>query len=560
MIEITERWGLAKKGKFWLGDKEVNVPNILFLDDDDFSPPRDAEVTISTDRSTDIRVPETFFDVPSGESTVPSTFGYPENIGGTFLKEEGGNDKFQIIYDQEPRKDAEIYIIGNSPQMLFRSRDLFRKVTYLREKIPYHKLIYMPGIAQPQNMALLSYLGVDIFDSISAEYFDALGIELSDWMGFPQKNSDNHQKMLEELKLIRKAIETGRIRELVESRVRSEPWQVEVLRMLDESYPKYSHGVPVTGDKVNVTTREALNRPDVQRFVTRINYRYHPPSRSILLLLPCSASKPYFLSRTHSRIRQSLQGTPWPSLHEIILTSPLGAVPRELEMFYPAKQYDIPVSKNWFEDEKSLILEQLNSVIDKGDYHHVISHLPPDMAFVKENIDCIDTVGDRYHLDKEALQDLKKEIISLTDDERQSVKQFLWENIRSFAVFQFGVEAGNKLLEDASIKGRYPNYRIMEGGTQLGMMVSERGLISLTIEGAEKILETGEYQAEIDDFRPKGSVFAVGVNSADEKIHPEDEVILVNEGELRGVGPASMSGLEMIDAERGEAVRVRHYI
>ncbi|MFO7793307.1 MAG: DUF5591 domain-containing protein [Candidatus Saliniplasma sp.] len=560
MIEITERWGLAKKGKFSLGDKEFTCPNILFLDDEYFSPPPDAEITISTDGKGDIKVPETLFDVLSGEGTLPTTFGYPENIGGRSVSEEGGSKRIQILYDQEPRDDADIYVIGNSPQLLSRSRDMFEKITTLREKIPYHKLIYTPGIAQPQNMALLTYLGVDLFDSVSAEYFEMKGVQLSGWMGFYGDGTDNKRKMMDELKLIRNAIEKGRIRELVETRVRSEPWQVEVLRMLDGSYPKFSKEVPVTGEKVNVTTREALNRPDIKRFITRIQDRYSPPSRPMLLLLPCSASKPYFLSRTHSRIRQALQGTPWTSVHEVILTSPLGAVPREIEMFYPAKQYDIPVSKTWFEEEKELILEQLNHLLDKGSYGHVISHLPPDMDFVKQNVDCIDTVSEGYHLDKDALDRLRDEINSLNEGNNQGVKRFLWENIRSLAIFQFGLKAGEALLKGAYIKGRYPEYRIMEDGTQLGMLVSERGLISLTIDGAEKVLETGEYQAEIDDFRPKGSVFAVGVKDADRKIHPEDEVILVHKGELKGVGPASMSGVEMIHADRGEAVRVRHYV
>ena len=560
MIEITEQWGLAKKGKFSLGDKEFTCPNILFLDGEYFSPPEDAEITISTDGKGDIKVPETLFDVLSGEGTLPTAFGYPENIGGGLVSERGGSKRIQILYDQEPSDDADIYVIGNSPQLLSRSRDLFEKITTLREKIPYHKLIYTPGIAQPQNMALLAYLGVDLFDSVSAGYFDMKGVQLSDWMGFSGDGTDNKRKMMDELKLIRNSIEKGRIRELVETRVRSEPWQVEVLRMLDGSYPRFSKEVPVTGDRVNVTTRESLNRPDINRFITRIPNRYSPPSRPLLLLLPCSASKPYFLSRTHSRIRQALQGTPWTSIHEVILTSPLGAVPRDIEMFYPAKQYDIPVSKTWFEEEKDLILEQLRHIIDKGCYEHIISHLPPDMNFVKQNVDCIDTVSQGYHLDKDALDRLRDEINSLNEGNDLGVKQFLWQNMRSLAIFQFGMEAGEELLKDSHIKGRYPEYRIMEDETQLGMLVSERGLISLTIDGAEKILKTEEYQAEIDDFRPKGSVFAVGVTDADEKIHPEDEVILVHEGELRGVGPASMSGVEMIDAERGEAVRVRHYV
>jgi len=71
--------------------------------------------------------------------------------------------------------------------------------------------------------------------------------------------------------------------------------------------------------------------------------------------------------------------------------------------------------------------------------------------------------------------------------------------------------------------------------------------------------DKGIYQAEIEDFRSKGSIFAVGVKDASEKIRPEDEVIVAHDEELRGVGPASMSGKEMVQAERGEAIRLRHH-
>jgi len=52
----------------------------------------------------------------------------------------------------------------------------------------------------------------------------------------------------------------------------------------------------------------------------------------------------------------------------------------------------------------------------------------------------------------------------------------------------------------------------------------------------------------------------VGVKDAYEHIHPGDECVLSNEGKLKGVGKAVMSGPEMMRAERGGAVEVRHYV
>jgi len=60
------------------------------------------------------------------------------------------------------------------------------------------------------------------------------------------------------------------------------------------------------------------------------------------------------------------------------------------------------------------------------------------------------------------------------------------------------------------------------------------------------------------DFDLSGSLFAVGVQSADPGLRPGDEAVLLRNGEAEGVGVAVMSGEEMADSRRGEAVKVRH--
>ncbi len=556
MIEITDRWGLAKKGLWDFEGHTIKIPNVFFLEGDRFTPPQDAELTLSVDRGSLFDISSFFIDYH--ESTFPRIFSYPGVMGNVLVQEKDGHEKIQVVYHQPLDPEAELYVVGNAPELLQRSRLLFEKIIGLRKEIDEHKLIYVPGIAQPQNMALLTYLGVDLFDSTFAELVGSEGVELSDWMGFSGETEKSKLNMLRELRLLRKGIEHGRIRELVESRVSTEPWMVEVLRHADHEQELFLEGVPVTGDDVYVTTRESLNRPEIKRFSQRIKSRYEPPEREVLLLLPCSARKPYFRSRTHQRIREATRQADWTNMQELILTSPLGAVPRELELFYPAQQYDIPVSNMWFKEEKELIIGQLNTVMDKGDYKKVISHLPKDMEFVPDSIECINTAAGDHPTSSEAIDRLAKTVKNFTGQKKGDVQRYLRENLTSFARFQFGKE-GEALLKDAEVKGRYPRYRIISRGKQRGMLVPERGLISLTMEGARKLKEKGIYQAQIDDFEPKGSVFAVGVKKASHEIRPEDEVMVMHEDELRGVGPASMSGKEMEKANRGEAVRLRHH-
>ncbi len=135
----------------------------------------------------------------------------------------------------------------------------------------------------------------------------------------------------------------------------------------------------------------------------------------------------------------------------------------------------------------------------------------------------------------------------------------VYENMKALASYQFGRKIAEKLLKNCKIKGRYPYQKIIDDNKQLGMVTKERGLISLTMEGARKIANSGKYWVEIhDDFTLKGSVFAPGIKDADESIRIGDEVIVLKNNKTCGVGVAQMNGNEMRETKRGEAVKIRH--
>ncbi|MCK5458648.1 MAG: hypothetical protein KAI20_02050 [Thermoplasmatales archaeon] len=99
----------------------------------------------------------------------------------------------------------------------------------------------------------------------------------------------------------------------------------------------------------------------------------------------------------------------------------------------------------------------------------------------------------------------------------------------------------------------------MHNNTQLGMITKERGLISLTLDGAKKIGKSNKYWVEIyDDFTLAGSVFAPGIKNADGHIRIGEEVIVVRNEVVTGVGVAQMNGKEMKELNYGEAVKTRH--
>jgi archaeosine synthase len=250
------------------------------------------------------------------------------------------------------------------------------------------------------------------------------------------------------------------------------------------------------------------------------------------------------------------------AIHEIIMTSPLGAVPREIETFYPAQWYDVPVTGDWDEDEKKMISGALASILAKNKYEKIICHLDSKMHFIDgvlaaTGVPVIWSSGES-ETSEESLESLSKILKdALAGKEKVSNFRRSSEDVRSFARFQFGTD---KFLEGGKIAGKPPFQKILRDNVQLGMLVGERGMISLTKEGGQAFLNSGEckYHVEIENFIPKANIFAVGVTGASENIRIGDEVVVAHNGEVRAVGVAQMSGREMKEAEHGMAVKVRH--
>ena len=70
---------------------------------------------------------------------------------------------------------------------------------------------------------------------------------------------------------------------------------------------------------------------------------------------------------------------------------------------------------------------------------------------------------------------------------RVEPSQRAYENIKSLACYQMRKPLAERLLKDCTIRGKYPYQKIMQKNTQLGMVTEERGLISLTMEGGERL-------------------------------------------------------------------------
>lgn len=468
---------------------------------------------------------------------------------------------------------ADVVVVPNAYELRKDPRRIVDVVVRLREAAGFGRLLYMLGIGEPSTVAILSYMGVDLFDDSLPR---AAGLErvllmpeAEVAMGDGDVAGANVDYMEAELAKVRMFIRADRLRELADQRSFSSPSNVALLRLYDQNAYGYAEETCSTvGCRFSCNSTQALRRPDLKRYRDRMRDYRKPEHKRILLLLPCSAKKPYHISKTHRAFASAIHTAQHDTLvHEVIVTSPLGMVPRELDACYPANSYDIPVTGEWKCEERAMIREMVGSLIQQG-YDKVICHLGDDYELVEglAEMECT-VVGDPTS--PKSLENLDKALRAAAKG-MEPVDYLVDRNnlARGLLEFQFGRDIADILMDENTYAiGKFPYWKFIREDpedrkkkTQLGMMTPERGMVSLTLEGAEILAEAGYATVEIMDFELKGNLFAVGVIRADPRIRIGDEAIIVCDGQVRGVGVAMMCGREMTDLKRGIAVKVRHKI
>ena len=143
--------------------------------------------------------------------------------------------------------------------------------------------------------------------------------------------------------------------------------------------------------------------------------------------------------------------------------------------------------------------------------------------------------------------------------------------IRCIADYQFTRGAGRVLFPKAvSIRYSKKTGRVREVYYKKKLLATLRptyGTFSLTPEGFKRLVKgfkSPNFRVAVqndvaDIIRKGGTVFAKHVKKADDKIRPEDEVVVTDENDkILAVGKALLSGREMSAFKRGVAVKVRH--
>lgn len=578
-FEVLRRDGPARNGRLLL-ERQISTPGLL--NREDYITAGSVFGYGSVDEA--LKASETLIEALKGQKNqeklaimpyVPAALHCEPTLRLPPLEIDGPKGVVIHPFSKELPEDADLYVLGSAGS-LKNPRDLVNAAISVRNKTPADTALYAPALATPANLAFLIYLGVDLVDSIRVvmdayygRYHTSDGVfpfkeltelpcrcehcrSLAEGMDPEVLAGHNLLKLEEELLTVRQMIRSETIREYIERQVRVTPELTTALRLLDREHkyleartPQHRHST------FYANTAESLQRVEVTRFAERVLQRYKAPKSDVLLLLPCSARKPYSTSRSHRFFAEAV-GSHRRYLHELILTSPLALVPRELEEVYPAASYDVPVTGHWDREERAWLLDCLEAYLKRNRYSRIVAHLEGELeeAVRSSGLDAVFTGGGTKDDDLTRLSEAVREACQgavRTGDPRI-------QHYRAVTDYYFGEGSGDALLEGkVMVRGR----EIQNEKKKPLAMMAPNGMVALSLEGARRLEPRGSYIVTIGDFLPKGSLLAPGVVDADEQIRPGDQVIIRGEKAF-GVGRAKMSGWEMVESRRGVAAELRH--
>ncbi|WP_248897911.1 archaeosine synthase subunit alpha [Haloplanus halobius] len=478
---------------------------------------------------------------------------------------------------------CDAYVLSTASGVVGHGESFRDEMIAVREAIPADTALYLAGVATPANVATLVSAGADLVDTKLARVKGRQGIycttegeyhldelaELPDAFPsdppieeFTREDCVEHNvaALRAALSTVRTRIRRGRLRDYLEGQARHENWLTATFREFDQEYAYLEQRTPVVRDvELSAASEDTLSRVEIQRFADRVTSRYRNRFSNPLVLVPCSARKPYSDSQSHAQFHRAIQYRG----HLASMTSPIGVVPQELECTYPAQHYDAVVTGNWTEGEKAFVAAVLERYLERNDYPRVIAHVPGEgYRDICERVEAQVDVPFEYTVEDHPTTSASLSNLAgaLEGELKYSKRERQHNTIRAIADYQFGDGAGDDLFPDLRTTSRHPKLQARdENDTQLAAQVPQYGVLSFTLEGARHWVESDAptKRVDIDAFVPHGSVLAPGITDADSDIRVGDEVVVSGPSAF-GVGRAEMSGPEMRESSRGVAVEMRH--
>jgi len=541
----------------------------------------------------ELKILKDLFPLNSLETSVPTFHVIPWDASNLYLNEREsfidklnqlkqidiGNSNFFVLnvpFQQKeltipPPSYVSVLMLGDISSLLNHPKFLIQYIQSVQRITPPNVTFFAPMVPS-SYMPFLSYLGIDFFDFT---YLDLFYSDIKPKNDLILDLNPTTKNYIDVLTLIKRAIGSGNLRDLVRIYANSNPSLKTMLKLAD-STNIFEENTPIYFKKGMFCTDETdLTRVEVERFRERIASRYFPPSllRGVIFL-PCSAKKPYSTSKSHRLFHNVIKRTLRSKRHsilELILTSPLGVVPRELEYTFPAGHYDIPVTGQWSDLEKKHLTQDISSILSK------IDPSIPLVGYIKgSERKVLKKVCDMFNREITLLED---DISSLTSNEGLQQFSLLLKEafsqtdtflpnkhthltfLRTIADFQFGKGVGQILL---------PNDVRIHGKKELGLRVTlnkfhlltfrqDSGLLSLSLLAGERLLGYSNNAVTFDGDQIIGStIFCNAIIKADRDIRPNDEVLVTNrDGKIMAVGISQLSGRLLESMTKGKGIILR---
>jgi archaeosine synthase len=396
------------------------------------------------------------------------------------------------------------------------------------------------------------------------------------------------RQMVSEVAKTRSLIRTGKFRDYFERQCHGAAGLAVFQRRLDAAATTVSETCVdlVSRANVNFIGAESYARPDVVKFRRKVIDNFHFPSRTrTIILLPCSARKPYAESQSHQKFTTAMERgwRHWrQACSEIVITSPIGVVPRQLEQCYPAAHYDVPVTGYWDEQELSqsrdmlvaIITNHVNAgnIIDKiiahldGGYRKAcelaVESLPVPVEFTGE----FESATSRDAL--RALEDAMRGLRS-TEDTARTKPNVAIEDLEVLLDYQFETHVGASIT-GGDVRSRMAYHDTEQvfdraSGVLLCSIDTRSGVVALDSEAIRRAWAASQEDPSISlktvtfcGTELKGSnLFRAGIDEASPSIFSGDDVFIRNaSGELLGYGRAIMPGARMLEMRSGPIVTI----
>jgi archaeosine synthase len=344
---------------------------------------------------------------------------------------------------------------------------------------------------------------------------------------------------------------------------------ISILKILDKDYFDYiKYETPITqkGKKIRCFGSLSYNRPDFQQFREIIIKHFEPePWTTLIILLPCSAKKPYSKSKSHKLFYNVIRKfSEFPNFQEFILTSPLGVIPRQLENVYPVNSYDISVTGEWDDEEINITAEMLVKTINKYDKRiPILCHLKNGyLEIVKRassklphNFIFSEIYGKTTSIESlQSLENLIKEYSTHFKTKKKDLKEYFSKTwTRKFIKlldYQFGIGSGVKIISNGLQPSRVRSndqidLKDLKTQEKLGVFRFSTGQVQLTITGIKRLFQSphsidSNYIVFDGEEINGNTLFRTGVLNYSSDLIPGNQVFILDKGKKNIIGSGEL--------------------